>query len=102
MAVKNWAYIFISPGFDPLKNTTTTESPDCRFTAVGINPADMAKVIPAAKQLVADGAQFIELCGGFGPTWVTKVSQAVGDDIPVGTSMYGPEWRQKMLDIVAC
>ncbi len=101
MAVRNWAYIFISPGFDSSKNRMVMESPECRFTAVGLNPTKMEQVLPVAKQLAQEGVQFIELCGGFGPTWVTKVSEALGSNIPVGSSMYGPEWRTKMLEILA-
>jgi len=101
MSVKNWAYIFISPGFSPDKNRTVMESPESRFTAVGLNPAKMEQVIPIAKQLEKEGVQFIELCDGFGPLWVAKVSEALDNRTPVASSMYGPEWRQKMLEILA-
>ena len=100
MALHNWAYIYLSPGFDPDKNVVVTESENCRFTAVGIDFKDKAKVVELAKRLVADGAQMIELCGGFGPVWIAKVTEALGDSVPVGGVAYGPEWRRPMLDIL--
>ncbi len=42
----------------------------------------------------------IELCGGFGPLWIAKVSEAINHAIPVGSVFYGPEARQPILDII--
>ena len=43
----------------------------------------------------------IELCGGFGPLYIAKVKEATDYKIPVGSTMYGPEDRKKMLDITS-
>jgi len=101
MALHNWAYIYLSPGFSPEKNTITTRNQHCKFTAIGIDFNDKDHVIPIAKQLVKDGVQMIELCGGFGPIWIAKVSEAVDNAVPVGSVAYGPEARQPMLDLLA-
>jgi len=53
-----------------------------------------------AKKLKMEGVQFIELCGGFGPTWVTKINEALDFEIPVGTVTYGPEFRKQLYDIM--
>ena len=48
----------------------------------------------------AEGVQFIELCGGFGPTWTTKINEALDFAIPVGAVMYGPEFRKQLFEIM--
>ncbi|MGI5167733.1 DUF6506 family protein [Spirillospora sp. CA-253888] len=101
MALRKWAYIYLSPGFDPERNRTTTSSATCEFTAIGLDFADKARVVEIAEGLVADGVQMIELCGGFGPIWIAKVSEAIDSAVPVGGVAYGPEARRPMLDLLA-
>jgi hypothetical protein len=101
MALKYWAYIFLSPGFDAKQHVTTMESKTCRFKTIGIDITKKEQVVEVAKQLVAEGVQLIELCGGFGPQWITKVSEAVHGAVPVGGVFYGPEARKPMLDILS-
>ena len=43
----------------------------------------------------------IELCGGFGPTWIAKVNAALNGDIPVGGVFYGPETRKQLVDLLS-
>ena len=100
MALRYWAYIFLSPGFSPEKNTMEMSSGTCRFKAIGIDKSHKERVIDIAKQLVLEGAQMIELCGGFGPLWIAKITEATDGVIPVGSVAYGPEARQPMLDIL--
>lgn len=100
MALRYWAYIFLSPGFDSTQHISTMESDTCRFRAVGIDMNKREQVIEVAKQLVAEGVQMIELCGGFGSQWISKVSDAIQDVVPVGGVFYGPEARKPMLDIL--
>jgi len=100
MALKYWAYIFLSPGFNPKEHTTELKSAECRFKTVGISMDKKELVIEVAKQLVAEGVQMIELCGGFGPLWIAKVSEAINYSVPVGSVAYGPEARKPLLDIL--
>ncbi|MEW5560118.1 DUF6506 family protein [Enterobacter asburiae] len=102
--LKKWAFFYFSPDFSPEKNTVIhrNESNSCEFITVGFSPSAKTdgSIIQVAKQLVSEGVQVIEICGGFGPTWVTKISEAVGPDVPVGTVMYGPEHRAALLHIM--
>jgi hypothetical protein len=100
MALKYWAYIFLSPGFDPEKNVTEMQSASTRFKTIGIDMNDKAKVVAIAQQLVSEGVQMIELCGGFGPEWITKVREAIDGVIPIGGVFYGPEARKPLLDVL--
>lgn len=100
MALNYWAFIYLSPGFDPENNTLETRSNTCRFKAVGIDVFKKEDVIEIAKKLVAEGVQSIEVCGGFGPVWVAKISEAIENKVPVGSVMYGPEFRKPLLEVM--
>jgi len=50
--------------------------------------------------LVAEGVQIIELCGGFGSVWITKICEAINNAVPVGDVFYGPEFRKPLVDIL--
>ncbi|WP_434447103.1 DUF6506 family protein [Lentzea sp. E54] len=102
VALRNWAYIYLSPGFSPEQNTVSTESSGCRFTAIGLDFADKERVVDIVHRLVTEsGVQMVELCGGFGPLWIARVSEAIGGAVPVGSVAYGPEARQPMLELLA-
>src|SRR5271154_1025182 len=97
MALKYWAYLFLSPGFDPHKQQAVLESAQTKVKLVGIDMQKKEEVLGVAKHLVKEGVQMIELCGGFGPIWVAKVLEAIDHAVPVGSVMYGPEARKPML-----
>lgn len=101
MALKYWAYIFISPGFDPHKQQSILESSQTKVKLVGIEMKRKEDVLQVARQLVKEGVQMIELCGGFGPIWVAKVLEEIQHAVPVGSVMYGPEARKPMSDILS-
>jgi len=101
MALRKWAYIFLSPGFNKEEHKATLSSSTCQFVTVGIDFKDKEQVVDIARQLVADGVQMIELCGGFGPLWIARVSEAINGAVPVGSTAYGPEARQPMLDLLS-
>src|SRR4051795_5931340 len=100
MALKKWAYIFLSPGFNRETHTTRMLSSECEFVTIGLDFNDKDQVLEIARKLVEEGVQMIELCGGFGPLWIAKVSEAIGSAVPVGSTAYGPEARRPMLDIL--
>jgi Family of unknown function (DUF6506) len=47
--------------------------------------------IAAAKEMLTEGIQLIELCGGFSPVWAGKIIEAIDYAVPVGVVAYGPE-----------
>ena len=101
MKFNNFSYIFLGPGLDPTKDRQQIVTKDFTFTAVGIDFQHKEQVIAVAKEMIAQGAQMIELCGGFGPIWVAKVSEAINNQVPVGTVVYGPEARKPLLDLLS-
>ncbi|AST83107.1 DUF6506 family protein [Latilactobacillus sakei] len=99
-----WAFFYFSPAFSPEQNTVINrnQAGTCEMITVGFDPSAKTdgSVIELVLQLKAEGVQFIELCGGFGPTWTTKINEALNYEIPVGAVMYGPEFRQPLFEIL--
>lgn len=101
MKFNHFAYIYLGPELDPKQSKQSLKTDYLTFTSVGIDFLHKDKVIEIAKDLVAEGAQMIELCGGFGPTWIAKVNAALNGDIPVGGVFYGPETRKQLVDLLS-
>ena len=64
-------------------------SPVCTLVCVGIPKLEDAPV--AARKLLDDGVQLIELCGAFGGAGLAAVVEAVEGRCPVGGVFYGGE-----------
>lgn len=81
-----WAFIFEAPETDPLVDRMVIERAGTRSIIVAV--PEQAAVVQVAVGLVAEGAQFIELCGGFEPSWAGRVVEATRAQVPVGTVGY--------------
>lgn len=92
----------MSAEFSPEENTSVNENENCTFITVGFDPSakNDDSILKKAVSLVEDGVQTIELCGGFGPEWVVKIENALPKKVPVGCVMYGPKYRQNLLEIM--
>ena len=101
MKFNHYAYIFLGPELDPKQHRATIKTDKLTYTTIGIDFKHKEQVIEAAKEAVQNGAQMIELCGGFGPLWVAKVSEALAGQVPVGGVFYGPEARKPLLDLLS-
>ena len=100
MALTNFGFIVRGDGFDPESDVQVMETPSFRMTTIGISQPEQGG--DAARRLVADGAQLIELCGAFGPIWTAKVIEAIDDAVPVGSVAYGPEAIARVHAIFVC
>lgn len=101
MKFNNFAYIFLGPNLDVNQHRSVISNEKLTFTAVGVAFDNKEAAINVAKELVKNGAQMIELCGGFGPIWVAKISEALNFSVPVGSVAYGPETRRSLLDLLS-
>jgi hypothetical protein len=81
-----WAFIFEAPETNPKTDRMVIERGGVRSIVVAV--PEQAAVVQAAIDLAAEGAQFIELCGGFEPIWAGRVVEATNGHIPVGTVGY--------------
>ena len=99
MALTRFGFIVTGKDLAPATHTVVMQSPSFRMTAVGVaTPADG---IAVAQQMVRDGIQLIEVCGGFGPVWTGKIIEAIGGAVPVGSVGYGPESTEQLHAIFA-
>lgn len=101
MKFNNFIYIFLGPDLDPQQHRSVIKTNKLTYTTVGIDFHHKEQVIAVAKEAIAQGAQMIELCGGFGPLWVAKVTEAIQGQVPVGSVAYGPEARKPLLDLLS-
>jgi 2-keto-3-deoxy-6-phosphogluconate aldolase len=89
MALTKFGFIVTGKGLDPRQHRVEMKSN--AFTMIAIGVARPEQAIPVARELVAEGIQLLELCGGFGPLGAARVIEALGNKIPVGSVAYGPE-----------
>lgn len=89
MALTKFGFIVTGSGLDARVHRMVMRSESFEMVVVGV--ATAADGPSVARTLVDEGAQLIELCGGFGPTWTAQVISAIGARVPVGAVGYGPE-----------
>lgn len=89
MALARFGFIVSGAQLDPTHHQMLMASPAFEMIAVGVGEPEQA--VAVARQMVDDGVQLIELCGGFGPYWTAKVLDAIQHRVPVGSVSYGPE-----------
>ena len=84
MALTKFGFIVTGDAFVQYQGT-----PKLSMKVVGVrHPQDG---IAAAREMVGEGIQLIELCGGFSPVWAGKIIEAIDYAVPVGVVAYGPE-----------
>ena len=83
--MSKWAFIYTLDEPAAERRIDTIGSLVC----VGVPHATDAPEV--ARQLVADGVELIELCGGFGGAGLGSVVDAVGNRVPVGAVFFGVE-----------
>lgn len=92
MALTHWGFIYTADGSASggvSASWTVVDTGTCRSVFVGVEKPEEG--IEAARRLVGEGVQLIELCGGFGPVWTGRVIEAIDGAVPVGAVGYGPE-----------
>jgi hypothetical protein len=84
VALHRFGFIVTGDDFTQIQGTDKF-----RMKVVGVSRPEQG--IAAAKAMVAEGIQLIELCGGFSPVWAGKIIEAIDYAVPVGIVAYGPE-----------
>ncbi|MEU7123518.1 DUF6506 family protein [Streptomyces zaomyceticus] len=89
MALTHWGFIYTADGSAAGGDVSVVDTGTCRSVFVGVEKPE--ECVQAARRLVGEGVQLIELCGGFGPVWAGRVMEAINGAVPVGAVGYGPE-----------
>jgi Family of unknown function (DUF6506) len=83
MSFTGYAFIYLGSGEeDPAVDRVVIERGGLRTVIAAIPSRDL--VAPVAAELVADGAQSVELCGAFAAADVQAVREAIDQSVPVG------------------
>ena len=94
MALTRFGFIVTGDNFTQRQGTERF-----KMSVVGVSNPEQG--IEVAKQMVKDGVQLIELCGGFSPVWAGKIIEAIDYAVPVGVVAYGPESIDSMYKLFA-
>lgn len=94
MKLKRFAYIFL---LSKAQHNAVVKKETFCFKSVGIDIDQIETVVGVARDLLNEGYELIELCGGFGPEWIYKISEALDNKIPVGGVFYGPGYYKSLL-----
>ena len=87
--MKKWGFIYTLGAASAGPRSDTIGSPECVLICRGVRSVDDAPA--AAQELVAEGAQLIELCGAFSGSGLAAVVDALDGSVPVGAVFYGGE-----------
>jgi hypothetical protein len=89
MALHKFGFIVTGAQLDPARHRQVMQSPAFEMISVGVSSP--SEGLAVAQQMVSEGVQLIELCGGFGPAWTGRLQEAIAHRVPVGSVSYGPE-----------
>lgn len=84
-----WAAIMLWDGANPRADRVVKENAQERLTIVFVSSVDQAAEV--AVELVHEGVELIELCGGFGLDAGAIVSSAVAGRCAIGVVSFGIE-----------
>lgn len=99
MALEQWGFVFLARGAEPGGSRTVIEYDSSRTIMVAVGTPEEA--VGVSRELVGEGVQLIELCGGFGPIHAARVIEAIDGAVPVGFVGYGPEAIDQLQAIFA-
>lgn len=94
MGLTKFGFIVTGDNFEQVQGTES-------FYMKVVGVTDPKEGIEAARKMVSEGIQLIELCGGFSPVWAGKIIEAIEYAVPVGVVAYGPESIDKMHKLFA-
>ena len=99
MALSRFGFIVTGAGLQPALHHSVMRSAHFEMRTIGISSS--TEGANAARLLLAEGVQLIELCGGFGPIGTAQVLAEVNGAVPVGAVAYGPESIDAMYRLFA-
>lgn len=87
-------FIFKGPGMTSTRHHARMDAESFSMSIRGVGSVDEAK--EAAKDLVAEGIQLLELCGGFDAAMTAAIAEAIGHAVPVGAVAYSAEEKDRL------
>lgn len=97
MTLTQYAMIIKGPGYDPVTSQATINSPFFSTTVVCVSSFEEA--IFVASDLVKEGVQLIELCGGVTPEQADSLQASLGKHVPVGVVRYSSTGQKHLASL---
>lgn len=94
MPLLRFGFIVKGPGYSPSEHSAEIASPQFCTRVVGVG--DLASAVSAAQELIDQGVQLIELCGGFSESEAAELRQQTENRVPVGVVVYTSEQAQEL------
>jgi hypothetical protein len=92
--LNKYGFIFIAPGYEASGKIVNMSSELFGVTIAGVSTIESGCVM--AKEMVKNGAQVIELCGGFKEKDLKKIKDAIDKKIPVGLVKFDSAEKLKL------
>jgi Family of unknown function (DUF6506) len=86
MSLARFGFIVKGPGYVLGQHSAKLESNTFHTSVICVS--DMHGAFDAAKIMLKDGIQLIELCGGFREEEAAQVRFSIGEKVPVGVVVY--------------
>ena len=99
MPLKHFAMIIKGSGYNPSVHRAEINSPLFSTTIICVSTFEEA--IQTAQELINQGIQLIELCGGFSPSQATEIQTAINSAIPIGVVKYSEEEQINLAKLFA-
>lgn len=97
MKLSKYGFIMRDPSFSEIQSS---ELSSAEFSMTVYAVGDIDSACSVAKELAANGAQLIELCGAFKPDMVQQVIDAIEGKIPVGHMAYSDAELKKLMSFL--
>ena len=97
--LQRYGFIVKAPGYDAKNANQTMVTKGFITKMVGVSSDDEAMVV--AKEMIADGIEVIELCGGFGEQSAQKIIAALDSNVPIGYVCFSESENRKLEDLFA-
>lgn len=98
MNINNYGFIILAPDYNPTKQHAILENEYFRTEVVGVNSVEEA--VEVSRELISQGVQLIELCGGFGEEKANKVIDSLKSDIPIGFVGFSVKENEKLVSLM--
>ncbi len=96
--LKNYGYIILGNDYDAKQHHAKISSPN--FNSTVICTETVSQAIDIAQQMVNDGIEVIELCGGFGQSGAFQIVNAINCKVPVGFVSFAGYEHDKLTDFL--
>ncbi|WP_194436264.1 DUF6506 family protein [Vibrio fluminensis] len=96
---QRYGFIVKAEGYDYLSDSSNMATTGFSTNMVGVTSDEDA--IAVANQMIADGIEVIELCGGFGKESAEYIVAALATDVPIGYVRFDEDEQRKLDSVLS-